>query len=321
MPLSLQRPLHGLIVPPHSPFHADGTLNLRIVEKQAERLLHDQVTAAFVCGSTGECASLTVMERMALVERWIEVAAGTTLQVVVHVGGNCIDDARHLATHAEGKGAAAIAALAPSYFKPRSLEVLVQCNSRIAEAAPRTPYYYYDIPTLTGVQFSMSQFLNLAYERIPTMAGIKFTNLDLSTYQFCLRAHDGIWDLPWGMDQHFLGALANGARGAVGGSYNYSAPIFNRMLAAFAAGELSVARDYQFQGTQVLTVMHRYGALAAAKVTMKYLGIDVGPVRLPNEMLPASQQTSLLRELEQLGFFAWIHAGSQQAPHSAPGRS
>jgi len=56
-------------------------------------------------------------------------------------------------------------------------------------------------------------------------------------------------------------------------------------------------------------------------VTMKHLGIDVGPVRLPNEMLPASQQTSLLQELDQLGFFEWIKVGSPQAPRSAPARA
>jgi len=108
------------------------------------------------------------------------------------------------------------------------------------------------------------------------------------------------------MDQHFLGALANGAKGAVGGSYNYSAPIFNRLLAAFGQGDLAAARTHQFQGTQVLTLMHRYGALAAAKVIMKKLGVDVGPVRLPSENLSDVQQKKLCDELGQLGFFDWI---------------
>jgi len=281
-------------------------VNLGIVEKQAERMHRDRVTAAFVCGSTGESSSLTFEERRTLAARWIDVAAGSKLQVVVHVGSNCLEEARLLAAHAEKKGAAAIAALSPSYFKPRAVEVLVQCAAHVATAAPRTPFYFYDIPALTGVQYSMLRFLELAHTAIPTLAGIKFTNLDLSVYQFCLRAHGGIWDMPWGMDQHFLGALANGAKGAVGGSYNYSAPIFNRMLASFAKGDLVAAQKYQFQGTQTLTVMHRYGALAAAKVVMKKLGIDVGPVRLPNEMISAAQQASLLAELEQLGFFGWI---------------
>jgi N-acetylneuraminate lyase len=306
MPLHLARPLHGLIVPPHSPFHPDGRLNLGVVEKQAERMLRDRVTAAFVCGSTGESASLTFEERRALAARWIEVAAGSQLQVVVHVGANCLEEARLLAAHAEEKGAAAIAALSPSYFKPRSVEVLTQCSALVAAAAPRTPFYYYDIPTLTGVQFSMLRFLELAHDAIPTLAGLKFTNLDLTVYQYCLHAHGGIWDLPWGMDQHFLGALANGAKGAVGGSYNYSAPIFNRMLAAFARGDLAAARTHQFQGTQTLTVMHRHGGLAAAKVLMRKLGIDVGQVRLPNESLSPAQQARLLEELETLGYFGWI---------------
>ena len=48
-----------------------------------------------------------------------------------------------------------------------------------AAAAPGVPFYFYDIPALTGVQFPMSEFLAHAPKLIPTLAGIKFTNPDL----------------------------------------------------------------------------------------------------------------------------------------------
>ena len=51
----------------------------------------------------------------------------------------------------------------------------------------------------------------MAKDRIPTLAGIKFTNSDLMSYQYCLRADDGAWDVPFGFDEHMLGALAMGA--------------------------------------------------------------------------------------------------------------
>jgi N-acetylneuraminate lyase len=306
MPLLLHPPLHGLVVPPHSPFHADGALNLAIVEQQAAHCLKHRINAVFVAGSTGESASLTVPERLALLERWLQATNGTALRVVAHAGANCLDDARTLAAHAQAQGVAAIAALSPSYFKPASVDALVRCAASVAEAAPETPFYFYDIPALTGVNLSMPQFLALAHDRIPTLAGLKFTNTDLAAYQFCLHAHGGIWDLPWGVDQHFLGAVAIGAKGAVGSSYNYAAPIYHRMLEAFAKGDLSAARAAQFQATRLLALMHSYGPIAAAKFTMKCLGIDVGPVRLPNEMLSPERQAQLRGDLEQMGFFEWV---------------
>ena len=78
--------------------------------------------------------------------------------------------------------------------------MLIACCADIAAGAPETPFYYYDIPSLTGVSFSMPDFLTQAQDRIPTLAGLKFTNPDLMAYQLFLRADGGCWDLPFGVD-------------------------------------------------------------------------------------------------------------------------
>src|SRR6188474_1653263 len=119
-----KHPLHGLVAATHTPFHADGALNLAAVEKQAAHLLNDGVVNVFIGGTTGESSSLTLEERHALAQRWCEVTRGTALRVIVHVGSNCLTDARALAAQAQQLGAVAIAALAPSYFKPHTLDVL-----------------------------------------------------------------------------------------------------------------------------------------------------------------------------------------------------
>ena len=190
-------PLHGLICATHTPFHTDGSLHLDPIESQAAHLLKNGVTTAFIGGSTGESASLTLTERLALAERWFLVTSGSPLRIVVHVGANCLHDARTLATQAGKLGAAAISALAPSYFKPRSTSVLIDSCAAIASAAPDTPFYYYDIPALTGINLSPEEFLNEAPARIPNLAGIKYTNADLMTYQYCLRSG---FDVPYGLD-------------------------------------------------------------------------------------------------------------------------
>src|SRR5262245_59623579 len=121
-------PLHGLVAATHTPFHADGSLNLDLVEQQATLRLKNRVGHVFIGGSTGESSSLSVDERQALAQRWSDVTKGTALRVVVHVGSNAITDARTLAAQAEKLGAVAIAALTPSYFKPRSVDALVACS-------------------------------------------------------------------------------------------------------------------------------------------------------------------------------------------------
>jgi N-acetylneuraminate lyase len=298
--------LHGLVVATHTPFHADGSLNLGAVEKQAAHFLRQNVNFIFAGGTTGECHSLTLDERRALAQRWVEVARGTALKIVIHVGSNCLADARALAAQAQSLGATAIAAFSPSYFKPRNLDTLIACCADIASSAPETPFYFYDIPSMTGVNFPMIDFVARASARIPTLAGLKFTNPDLMTYQFLLRADGGAWDVPFGVDEHFLGGLAVGARGAVGSGYNFAAPIYQRLMRSFAAGDIAAAREEQYRGSRLVQLLISYGYMSAAKAIMEMLGVPVGPARLPHSALTAEQNNSLRRQLETMGFFEWL---------------
>jgi N-acetylneuraminate lyase len=279
---------------------ADGALRLEVVEKQAEHMVRNGIAAVFVGGSTGESHSLTVEERLLLAERWGNVLRGSPLRMVVHVGTNCLNDARRLAQQAVKVGAEAISALAPSYFKPKSIEVLIDCCAEIASAAPELPFYFYDIPVLTGVQFSMPAFLEQASKRIPNLVGLKFTNSDLAAYLRVLQMDDGRFDVPWGIDEHLLGALATGAQGAVGSSYNFAAPIYLRLIEAFRAGDMARAREEQMRSVQWIETLAGFGYMAAAKATMGYLGVEVGPPRLPNSKLTTQQHRELMEAIEKL---------------------
>lgn len=300
------QPLRGLVAATHTPFHADGSLNLAIVEQQAAHLAANGVKFAFIGGTTGESASLTVEERRALAQRWSEVARGTELKAIVHVGANCLADARALAAQAQDLGAAAVSALAPSYFKPAHVARLVDCMADIAAAAPELPFYYYEIPLLTGLNLSPSEFLAAGAERIPNLAGIKFTSSNLMEYQLCRAFRDDAFDLPFGFDEMMLGALALGAQGAVGSSFNFAAPIYTRLMAAFQSGDLAAARAEQLRSVRVIQLLASHGYMGATKAVMKMLGVDVGPARLPNGSLTAAQQAALRTDLEKLGFFDWI---------------
>ena len=300
--------LTGLVAATHTPFHADGSLNLAAVEKLAEHLARTGVRAAFIGGTTGESHSLTVDERLALARRWSDVLRGTALKLIVHVGGNCLADARALAAQATELRADAIAALAPSYFKPKSLDVLVACCAEIAAAAPGVPFYFYDIPSMTGVSLPMPRFLEAAADRIPTLAGIKFSNPDLMAYQQCLHASGGRFDMPWGTDEYLLAALAVGAVGGVGSTYNFAAPLYTRLLAAFEKGDLPAARVEQYRSVRLVELLAGYGFMSAAKAVMGFLGVPVGPARLPHANLATEQSAALRSSLEEMGFFDWVRA-------------
>jgi len=185
---------------------------------------------------------LTFGERRALTAHWMEVARGSELKVIVHVGSNSLDDARALAAQARSLEPAPSVRHTPCYFKPASVAVLVECIAGIASAAAELPFYYYEIPSLTGVTLVAIGISGKSSDRIPNLAGIKFSSNNMMEYQLCRSIREGAFDIPFGIDEMLMAALALGATGAVRQHYNFAAPLYLRLIAAFRRGDLAAAR-------------------------------------------------------------------------------
>lgn len=292
----------GLVAAPFTALNKDASLNLHAIEKQAEHLVRNGVSGAFVCGTTGESASLTVQERMQVAERWSSVLHHR-LTLMVHVGSNCLDDSRLLARHAQKIGADAVSCIAPSFFKPESVDDLVCFCRDIAHAAPELPFYYYHMPAMTGVRFQMFDFTARAFEAIRSFGGVKFTNEDLMDYRRTLLLVDGRADVLWGRDEVLLSALAMGARGAVGSTYNYAAPIYHDVIRCYKNGDMPGAQAAQTLAIEFIARMSQCGGLPAGKAIMEMIGIDCGPVRSPLHNLAPAQRQAFRASLEKIGFF------------------
>jgi N-acetylneuraminate lyase len=299
------RPLHEFVAAVFSPFHADGSLAAEAVPVQAAFLAAQSIATVFITGTTGECHSLTCDERLTLYEAWASAGRTHDLAIVAHVGGNSIADARALAARAQALGFAATSALAPSYFKPQSVDDLVAWCSEVAAAAPDLPFYYYDIPALTGVSLPIDRFLAAAIDRIPNLAGVKFTNPDLVMYRRSLDVAEGRFDLPWGIDEALLGALATGARGGVGSTYNFAPKLYHELRDAFTRGDLVEAARQQSRAIAMVDAIAATGYMGTAKALMQRLGVPLGPARLPLNNPAPDQVDALMARLAELGFNEW----------------
>jgi len=102
-----------------------------------------------------------------------------------------------------------------------------------------------------------------------------------------------------------LAALVMGARGAVGSSYCFAAPLYRRLWAAFERGDIEAARAEQMRSCRLVQTLVRYGYMGAAKALMGMLGVAVGPARLPNLTPSAGQVAALRQDLEAIGYFEW----------------
>ena len=298
-------PFSGLIAACHTPFSSEGELNPGVIERQAELLVECGVRGVFVAGTTGEFASLTLEERMTLADCWCKTDSAS-VRVAVHVGHNCLSEAVALAAHARQAGAIAVAATAPTYFKPASIQDLVDfCAPIAAEAAP-LPFYFYDIPGMTGVELKMSDFLYQARFQIPTLRGLKYSNQDLFELQQCVRLDNGAFDIFFGLDECLLAGLCLGVRGAVGCTYNFAAPVYQRLMRAVGEQDLETARCEQGKAIDLVKTLNEFGFLAASKSVMAMLGVDCGPVRPPLRNLTIGQRLDLWERLSALDVFPRI---------------
>lgn len=294
--------IEGLIAAAFTPFHEDGSLNLDLIPALTDKLVKDGLKGIFVCGSNGEGPNMTTEERMLVAEAFVK-AANKRLLIIVHVGHSSIAESRKLAAHAAQIGADAFSSVAAFYFKPASVQVLADCMAEIASAAPTLPFYYYHIPTLTGVGMDMMEFLQIAGNRIPNLVGIKYTASTIQEYQSCFNYENGRFDVLFGFDELLLPALVVGARGAIGSTYTFAASQYLQTKAYFESGDIKAAQQQHLFMVEVIRIFAKYPSIPAQKAIMKMLGWDLGPCRLPLTTFSQAQYDQLYKELDALSFF------------------
>ena len=297
--------IEGLLAAAFTPFYEDGSLNLELIPSLVDKLVSDGVKGIFICGSNGEGPNMTTEERMKVAEEFVR-AANHRLLIIVHVGHSSIVEARILAAHAAEIGADAFSSVAAFYFKPISVQNLVDCMTEIAGAAPELPFYYYHIPHLTGVGMDMVEFLKIAGDTIPNLAGIKYTSTAIQDYQACLNFENGRFDILYGVDEMLLSALAAGAKGAIGSTYTFAAPLFLKVTEAFNRSDLAAAREHHAYMVDVIRILLKYPPIPGQKAIMKMLGWDMGPCRLPLTTLTREQFDKFYKELEEISFFEMV---------------
>jgi N-acetylneuraminate lyase len=302
--LKLQRlemnKLTGLIAAPHTPFDNNGDVNLPVIDQLATLLIKQGVKGVYICGTTGEGLNCSVAERKAVAERWVAAAQGK-LSITVHTGALSIVDTLELTKHAETLDIFATSIIAPCFFKPGSVDELVDYCATVAAAAPTKAFYYYH-SGMSGVMFDMEQFLIKADKVIPNLAGIKFNHVDLYEFQRCKRVCDGKFDIPFGVDEFLPGGLAVGAIGAVGSTYNYAAPLYLDIIEAFNNGDQQTVTALMDKVIALIRPLVQYGGVAAGKAAKQLHGIDVGNPRLPIRALSDAEKQDVVAKMQAAGF-------------------
>ena len=102
-----------------------------------------------------------------------------------------------------------------------------------------------------------------------------------------------------------LDGLHLGCRGAVGSTYNFSAPLYRRIIAAFDKGDIDTAQRDQAKSVEMVSTIAKYNYIPGAKAVMAIVGVNCGPARPPLRYLSSQSVANLEQDLKSIGFFDW----------------
>ena len=292
--------LKGLVAAAHTPFNPDGSVNLALIPKQAETLIKQKVVGVYISGTTGEGICCSIEERKAVFDAWVKAAKGKLI-LIAHIGALALPDVQELGAYAVKCGMDATSIVPPNFFKPGSVDALIAYLKEALKTSEKLPFYYYHTG-MSGVNFDMQTFLEKADGKIKNLAGIKFNYPDLYMFQRCQRCCGGKYDITWGVDEWFSGAVAIGAESAIGSTYNYSAGIYYKIWDAVKAGDIKKAKAGMKKVCDIVDILVQYGGVAGGKAMMAVWGLDMGGVRLPNISLTDEQKADCVKRLKKIGY-------------------
>jgi N-acetylneuraminate lyase len=284
-----------------TPFDKDGEINYPMVREMVEFHIANGVAAEYVGGSTGEGFLLTEEERCKLAETAIDQVKGR-IPVIIQVGSLTTAEASRLAAHAQAAGADAISSVPPFYFRV-GFDGVKEHYAAIT-AACDLPMYIYNIPGATGVNVTPELCAEIVVQS-PRVVGMKFTSYNFFEMRqlIDLDINGKKLNIVSGPDEMMVAAMAMGAHGAIGSTYNVLPKLFVDAYDAFNAGDVDRASELQGMGNRAIEAFLSFQSISALKEMMTLIGFDCGSGRRPQRPLSGEEKGLLKERLEQIGFF------------------
>ena len=167
--------IKGSIVAIVTPMHADGAVDFERFKNLIDWHIANGTQAIVPVGTTGETATLSMDEHLAVVECAVK-HANKRIPIIAGAGANNTAEAIHLSRECEVLGADYTLSVVPYYNKP-SQEGIYQHFKVIAEAAA-IPMIVYNVPGRTVVDMSNDTILRLA--EIDNIVGVKEASGDIA---------------------------------------------------------------------------------------------------------------------------------------------
>jgi N-acetylneuraminate lyase len=280
-----------------TPVHADGRINEEALRAIFEDNLSHGVGGFWVAGSTGEGPIMSEQQRETTARIAGETISGKGLSIM-HVGAISTESAAKGAKAAKDSGCDAICCVPPFFFKGND-QMTLDHYKRVADAADGLPFFVYNLPQLTQVEFT-PELMEKVVEAVPTVVGLKhsaFTFMNIRAFaDMGLKCFSGNGAIP-------LPALTMGAVGTVDAPLSVAPWHYTEMYDAWERGDMETAQRLQDGTKKIVDVVRMFGAPAGVTkmILSERLGIDCGHPIPPVMDLTDEQRPIVMAAAREVG--------------------
>lgn len=269
----------------------DHAVNYPMTEQLLRKQADAGIQAAVICGTTGESATLSDTEKIALF-RFAKECAPDSMTIIAGTGSNSTGHAIELSKAAEENGADALLVVSP-YYNKATPEGLYLHYAAIAQSV-HIPIILYNVPSRTGVDIPVDVYQRLA--ELPNIAGVKEASTDIRKISH-IRSQCPIDFAVWcGNDDLAAPAMALGARGLISVVSNIEPEMTNAMIRAALDGDFDTACALQLGLLPLIDALFMEVNPIPVKAALAMIGYDCGDCRMPL-CSPNPKTIARLREL------------------------
>lgn len=278
-----------------TPFSKSGDLDERAVRRLGRRQIDAGVHFLVPCGTTGENPTLTLAERIRIVEVLADEAAGKT-PVLAGAGGYDTKEIIHLADEMRKAGATGLLSVTPYYNKPTQ-EGLFQHFRAIADSTP-LPVIVYNVPGRTGVNVETATLARLS--AIPNIVGVKEASGNITQMADVCNAVPDDFLVLSGDDAITLPLMALGGRGIISVVSNEIPREMAQMVEAAERGDFAAARAIHRRILPLMQINFVESNPVPVKAAMAAMGLLEEVYRLPMCSPKPESREKILKVLKGL---------------------
>lgn len=278
-----------------TPFTSD-TVDYAALRRLIDFQLSGGVNAVIVCGTTGEAATMSYVERMRTIETVVRHVDGR-VPVIAGTGANNTETAITLSKDAVLAGVDGLLVVTPFYNKATQ-RGLVRHYETIAGAVTR-PVIVYDVPSRTGVKCAPETYRKLAEH--PNIIGVKEASGDLAQIQRTRElCPDGffIWS---GNDDETAPIMLLGGSGVISVAANVVPREMVRLTSACLEGDFISAGAQQLKLRKLCEALFMEVNPIPVKTALAMMGYCQEILRLPLCEMEAASRERLRAVLAEYG--------------------